>query len=129
MDKIQETLTKYFKDKAKFVLLFGSTAKGSNNSESDIDIGVYYSEPKEFSEWFEDQTQLSELFQKEVDLIYLNESDTIITMQVLANGNLVFCNDISLFHSFKAQKISEYIDFKQDRKIIEDNLLRKKNNA
>ena len=44
-------------------------------------------------------------------------------MQVLANGELIVNNNHNLFVRYKARKISEYIDFKMDRKAIEENIL------
>lgn len=69
---------------------------------------------------------LTELMHRKVDLIVLNRSDIIITMQALANGKLILNNNPGKFLEYKAQKISEYIDFKRTRKIIEDNLVGKR---
>ncbi|MEM4261016.1 MAG: nucleotidyltransferase domain-containing protein [Candidatus Woesearchaeota archaeon] len=108
-----------------FVLVFGSFATGNFNDESDIDIGIYVND-KLYSE--ETITEIidkfNELTDREIDLVVLNDADPIITMQILANGKLIYCKDKHQFNLYKARKISEYLDFKMSRKIIEDNLLK-----
>jgi uncharacterized protein len=118
-----EAIQKKLLDKVEFALLFGSSITDRFTNNSDIDIGIYC---KEHSMTFEHRLallgELEASINREIDLILLNTSDIIITMQIIANGKLIINNNPGLFTLFKAQKIGEYIDFKQDRKIIEDNL-------
>ncbi len=119
--KLKELLA----DKVEFALIFGSILKEHFNEESDIDVAVYLKQPPvNWRERLELQVELSTHFSQELDLVILNSSDIIITMQVLANGELLINNDPHKFIRFKAQKLSEYPDFKMSRKIIEDNMLR-----
>ncbi|MBD3347061.1 MAG: hypothetical protein GF401_18560 [Chitinivibrionales bacterium] len=112
-------------DRVEFALLFGSVLTENFADESDIDCAAYFKEPpKSFSDRAQLIIDLEDALQKKFDMIFLNSSDIIITMQVLANGELVINNDPGKFVVYKAQKISEYIDFKKSRKIIEDSMLR-----
>lgn len=120
IDGIKEVL----KDSVEFALLFGSAVTGRMTLESDIDIGAYFKKPIGFDEILGIKAALSDKTDRDIDLIVMNTGDTIITMQILANGKLFINNDPGFFIRYKAGKIGEYIDFKMDRKIIEDNLLR-----
>lgn len=113
------------REKAEFVLLFGSIKSGRIMPESDIDIGVYLKKGKlDFEEYLRLKGALSDASEREVDLVILNTCDIIIAMQIIANGELIINNNPGMFIRYKAEKISEYIDFKMSRKIIEENLLR-----
>lgn len=110
--------------KAEFALVFGSITNGNFNEQSDIDVAVYLN--PEFNtreKKIEIRKEIINLFNRDTDLIFLNDADIIITMQALANGTIIINENPSHFILLKAQKISEYIDFKISRKIIEDNML------
>jgi len=93
--------------------------------ESDIDIGIYLKKGKpDFEEYFKLKGALSDASDRDVDLVILNTCDIIIAMQIIANGELIVNNNPGMFIRYKAEKISQYIDFKMSRKIIEENLLR-----
>lgn len=122
--EILDPVISILKDDVEFALLFGSIRTGRILPESDIDLAVYLKkQPIEFKEYIDLKTRLSATTERDIDLIILNSCDIIITMQVLANGELVVNNNHNLFVRYKAQKISEYLDFKMDRKAIEENIL------
>jgi|WetSurMetagenome_2_1015567.scaffolds.fasta_scaffold00026_66 predicted nucleotidyltransferase len=113
------------REKAEFALVFGSLKSGRIMPESDIDIGVYLKKGKpDFEEYFKLKGALSDASDRDVDLVILNACDIIIAMQIIANGELIINNNPGMFIRYKAEKISQYIDFKMSRKIIEENLLR-----
>ena len=113
------------REKAEFALLFGSIKNGRIMPESDIDIGVYLKKGKpDFEEYLNLKGVLSDESDRDVDLVILNTCDIIIAMQIIANGEMIINNNPGKFIRYKAEKISEYIDFKMSRKIIEENLLR-----
>jgi len=72
---------------------------------------------------------LSEELGRDVDLVFLNDCDPIIAMQVLANVALILNNDPACHLRFFMRTISEYLDFKCSRRIIEDHLLDKRQYA
>lgn len=124
-NQIIQSLSDYLKDRVTFALVYGSILKSSFNQNSDVDIAVY---PKKFGGTLSDvldfQTELSDRIQQDADVVLLDRADLIITMQILANGRLIVNNDPGAFIRFKALKISQYIDFKMSRKIIEDRMLK-----
>lgn len=110
---------------ADFALLFGSSASDRMTDESDVDFAIYLAPVF----WGQDQLAIREDFRsclnRDLDLIFLNDADIIITHQVLTTGELVFERVSGAFAEFKGQKLSQYLDFKLSRKVIEDNLLKK----
>jgi predicted nucleotidyltransferase len=130
IELISQVLEKQFSEKIDFALIYGSFAKGNYNEESDIDIGIFINEEKLSEKTIIDiKDSLDDVSDRDVDLVVLNNADTIITMQILANGKLIYCRDKHQFNLFKARKISEYLDFKMSRKIIEDNLVKRQSNV
>ncbi|MBD3321854.1 MAG: hypothetical protein GF350_12230 [Chitinivibrionales bacterium] len=124
LESIVSRIEPILKNQVEFALLFGSVLTENFAGESDIDCAAYFKEPPgSFSDRAQLTLDLEDALQKKVDFIFLNSADTIITMQVLANGELIINNDPGEFVVYKAQKISEYIDFKRSRKIIEDSML------
>jgi len=120
---IIDGIKEFLKEKVEFALLFGSTVTGRVSAESDIDIGVFFNKTPGFDEYIELKRTLSEASNRDVDLVTLNTCDTIISMQILATGIIFINNNPGFFVRYKAGIIGEYIDFKIDRKIVEDNLL------
>ena len=123
-EKIIDDLRSQLIDKAEFAFIFGSFAKDSFNNSSDIDVAVYLkSEFINRDKRTEITKNLILHLKRDIDIIFLNDSDLIISMQVIANGELIFLNDESKFILYKAGVLSRYPDFKMSRKIIEDNML------
>jgi predicted nucleotidyltransferase len=111
----------------EFVIVFGSILNEKFNHESDIDVAVMFKSDSDFQEKRDELVlKFYKLSNHDVDLIVLNNTDIIITMQALANGQLIFYRDIHEFNIFKSQKLSEYADFKLSRKLLESNFLKHK---
>ena len=123
--QIINNLSQALADRVVFAMVYGSILKPSFNQKSDVDVALYLNHNEDTPEnLFNFQAELSEATGRDVDLVFLNRADLIITMQILTNGQLIVENDHRQFIEFKALKISQYIDFKMSRKIIEDNMLK-----
>lgn len=123
MGNIETILKNYLTPIAQFTILFGSVVTDRFNDRSDIDCAVYFNSKPSYKDTARITGELEDIVGREVDLICLNQADIIITMQALANGKVLFVHDIGFYHLYKAKRITEYIDFKLSRKIIEDALL------
>ena len=127
-NQIIENLNEYIANKVEFALLFGTLVTDRFTEKSDVDLAIYLKEYEKkslpFSKKMEIINEISSAIGRDVDIIFLNESDPIITMQVLANGELILNNNHHVFYQFKARAISLYSDIKMGRKIIEDNLIK-----
>lgn len=123
-EKIKTKLIQLLNKEVVFAYIFGSLASGRIHRQSDIDLAVYLDD---FRGSLDDKLsffgKVNAALDREVDVIFLNDADIIITMQILANGELIINNDPSKEVLFKAAKVSEYADFKFSRQIIEQNML------
>lgn len=124
VSKIESELKKYLSKKVKFAFLFGSALTKYFRPESDLDLAIYLGRKIQTQEFLHFKENLEEHFRNNYnfDLVLLDTADPIIAMQVLEAGKLLIKDDIDEFINFKARMISQYIDFKMDRKIIEDSL-------
>ena len=125
-NEIQTTLTKLLINKADFALLFGSWAKGNDhiNSESDVDCGAFF-HPDIVNDksYFDIAEQFEIIVGRKLDLVCLNTADIIIASQIIATGEELFSHSKNQLDTYRANVMSRYLDFKQSRKIIEDNIL------
>ncbi len=114
------------KGKYHFALLLGSVGTDRFHNESDVDIAVYFKKEFSHEELSKFSVQLEEQFDRDCDLIQLNKVDPIYARQALTTGRELSVIDRSFFNLWKAEQLSKYPDFKKSRKIIEENLLKRK---
>ena len=119
---INETLT----DLAEFGYLMGSAETERFNIKSDIDVAVFWKEMCTEDQKKKCWAALEDKFNRDVDLVSLNDTDVIFARQVLETGRLIFNKNPGVFLKWKMEKMSEYPDFKASRKIIEGNILNRK---
>ena len=123
---ISNSITEILSGDAEFAFLMGSAETERFNADSDIDIAVFWKSQVTKEKINESWKLLEESFQREVDLVSLNDIDVIFARQVLEKGRLLFKNEDGLLLKWKMEKLSVYPDFKASRKIIEDNILNRK---
>ena len=125
-NEIKKILTELLIDKADFALLFGSWAKGEayTTNESDVDCGVYfYPQIVKDRSYYALAEQFESVVGRKLDIICLNNADIIIASQIVATGEELFSHSKNKLDAYRANVMSRYLDFKQSRKIIEDNIL------
>ncbi|MCG3154932.1 MAG: hypothetical protein DKINENOH_01528 [bacterium] len=125
LDDISSRLQTVLAGRVKFALLYGSILTPYFNADSDLDLGVFFGRPVSSGDKLGLQHLLEEALaqQYEFDLVVLDTADPIIAMQILANGRLIVEEDRLAFIRYKARMISQYLDFKMDRKRLEDRIL------
>ncbi len=119
-------LQDYFncRDEIVAVYLFGSLVGPGLSEESDIDIGLLYQDGTQpgFEEQLILQDDLTQLLQREVDLVVLNQASPILRYQVLKHGICILKHDPSKVCSFFVTTLNEYFDLKMNRQVIERSL-------
>ena len=130
-EQILESLRGCLQDKVQFALYFGSfgtdrfVVRNESFDPSDIDLAVFLGREADFDEQmdmtFDIQRSLSHAY--ETDVVFLDNADPIIKKQVMDNGTPFVMNDRDAWISFKMKAINEYIDFKMDRRLIEEKLV------
>lgn len=124
--EIEIILRELLQNKADFAFLFGSWTKSEAyvTSESDVDCGAFFHPTiVEDLSYFDIAEHFEFLVGRKLDLVCLNTADIIIAAQVISNGEELFARSKQQLLVYRAAVMSRYIDFKQSRKIIEDNIL------
>jgi predicted nucleotidyltransferase len=96
----------------RLAILFGSTAKGTQRGDSDIDIGIIPEDPEmSLAEELTLQTEMSRVSGRQVDLVRLDRASTILRWQVVRYGRPLFEAEPFAMARFTADAIAEYLDF------------------
>ncbi|MEW5758196.1 MAG: nucleotidyltransferase domain-containing protein [Candidatus Omnitrophota bacterium] len=128
---IKEKLNGYFsaQRKIKFAYLFGSAASNKTNKFSDIDIAVFLNENISIQEYSDRKlsimNDLSKIFDKNIDIVILNNANSFLKYQVLKNGVEVYESYKGANRNFKVYAVLEYFDFLFIRRNMEDALIRR----
>jgi predicted nucleotidyltransferase len=106
------------------VFIFGSFATRRITSYSDIDIAILFESLPDVYETNQLRDELTELLNRDTDVIVLNNASPILRMQVLKKGVLILSKERRYFHQFFVDTVNQYDDLKRIRKNCEDSILR-----
>ena len=112
----------HFCDDVLFAYLFGSLAKGSVVPLSDVDIAVYLSEKRDYSEKKVDILgALNDILETdEIDLVILNTAPLSLEMRILENKTVLVEKDTFFRHRYESAVIRKYLDFSVMESVILD---------
>lgn len=97
------------------IILFGSFAKGTARSDSDIDLAILTDHPGTPYELFIAAQKLAEELGRDVDLLDLKAASTVLKAQVIGHGSILFCSDENKRQWFFTRSFSEYVQLNEDR--------------
>jgi len=118
-------LISFFSVKVKFAFLFGSANSRYFNENSDIDIAIWLnSHPQSIEDIYimKNSAEKQIDFKRDIDIVILNNADTIITNQIITKGKLIINNDPYFTDKFIITSQSKYSDFKYWRFNLENDL-------
>jgi len=96
----------------RLAILFGSTARGTQRNDSDIDIGIVPEDPElPLNEELTLQTELSRVSGRQVDLVRLDRASTLLRWQVVRYGRALVEAEPFAAARFTADTVAEYLDF------------------
>jgi len=116
IDRIQEA-TDYLNTRGDvlFAYLFGGLAKGPPKPLSDVDIAVYLSGNVDFAHekaaLLEDLVDI--LHTDEIDLVVLNQSSLLLSMNVIKHNCVLVDKKPFLRHAFQSLIMRKYFDHHQ----------------
>jgi predicted nucleotidyltransferase len=94
--------------------LFGSRAKGTAAGESDFDIAVLFKKKPADSSVHREiaflTVALCKILLAEIDIISLNDASLLLKYEVVAHGQLLYCENEEERIRFEVSVIKEYID-------------------
>ena len=130
MRAAQKKIIKIFFDHAGVdaVLVFGSQVSERTTADSDIDLAVLYNNRKipSVEKVLDLKEDLSGKLKKRVDLVLLNRSNPILTHQIFKLNMVIFNKNPTHLDEIFVKHVTAYADLKRSRKVIEDNILKRK---
>lgn len=106
------------------VYRFGSTASGTAGPESDVDLAVLARTRLDANARFELQNRLTSVFRRPVDLVDLRAASTVMAMQVVGAGTVLYENDPAERGRFEDLTFSLYARLNEERRGILDRVAR-----
>ena len=107
-----DLLKRYFERRGDVALafLFGSSARGFDGRDSDVDIAIYLTEKEQ-----EDRIwgEVSRIVEREIDLILLNDAPATLISNVFKTGIPLVIKDRRLYWDLYLTKTLEAEDFSQ----------------
>ena len=112
-------------ENVRLAFLIGSFAAGTARPDSDVDVAVLFGRVPDYMDVLGLRDRLSDLMEREADLVVLNDSGPVIRMQVLKTG-IRLRAEKGAYEEFFVRTVNEYDDLKQIRAPIEEAVLRKR---
>ena len=116
-EKIKELLLE--KTECEAIVRFGSYARGTQNSESDIDIAIKTKNKIDKKTLYKISIELSDKLEKDIDLINLDdEISDAFRYEILITGKTLYCEDEFKFEMYKLDMYREYLELNESRQMI-----------
>ena len=96
--------------KIKFIILYGSAAKGESTSLSDIDLAVYYHGDKK--ERFDFRIKILGRVSNKFDIQIFQDLPLYIQSEILSTGKVIYYRDYKEIFNIFMKTIREFEDFK-----------------
>lgn len=103
---------------------FGSTVSGQTLRESDVDFALLAPRPLEPLERWEWQEKLAARLHRSVDLVDLLRASTVLRMQVVSSGIVLFESNRAARDRFETAVFSSYARLNEERRAILDQVRR-----
>lgn len=97
---------------------FGSQAKGTARSGSDVDLAILTYSPVPDLRRFELAQELAVQLHRDVDLVDLRTASTVMRMQVLSTGMCLDARDESACRAFEMYVYADYARLNEERREI-----------
>ncbi|MDN4524007.1 type VII toxin-antitoxin system MntA family adenylyltransferase antitoxin [Fictibacillus fluitans] len=120
MNKREEQIIRFLAAELEpyLIVLFGSTIKGNENQDSDVDIGYLSDKEIDHYERFMKSQELASILNKEVDLVDLKKASTVFQAQIVGTGKVIFCADDKRRMEFEMMTLKMYAKLNEEREII-----------
>ncbi len=106
------------------IYLFGSMAADAVHDSSDIDLAILPQSPLSNKERWNLQQELAIALRTDVDLVDLLSASTVMRVQIVSTGEVLFEGDSTKRAEFEMVTFSMYARFNQERREILDQVRR-----
>ena len=101
---------------------FGSRAVGAMHATSDVDLAILTNSPLDAKVRYDLQERVADRLHVQVDLLDLRVASTVMRVQVLEHGELLFERDGHRREIFEALALSAYARLNEERRAIIDDI-------
>ena len=114
MDSTLNDLRQYLlqDDNTCFALIFGSYARGHARHDSDLDLALWFRDPPQGLFLLDIISILSNIAQKEVDLVVLNRASAFLRHQIIKEGIRFLIKDPVGYRQFREKTMIDYDIYK-----------------
>jgi predicted nucleotidyltransferase len=95
-------------DRIRLAAIFGSSARGTSSSKSDLDVGVLGVPVRDLPKT---AVQLARIAGREVDLIDLASAPPLLRVEIARDGVLLFARSNHLWSEFRGQALIDWWDW------------------
>ncbi|MDG5788874.1 nucleotidyltransferase domain-containing protein [Evansella sp. AB-P1] len=97
------------------IIMFGSTVKGNLKKDSDFDIAFLSDVNIGKYELFMTSQELASKINRNVDLIDLNQANTVFQAQIIHTGKVIYCTDEKKKAQFELKTLKMYAKLNEER--------------
>ncbi|MBH0171451.1 nucleotidyltransferase domain-containing protein [Fictibacillus sp. 18YEL24] len=117
---MQEQVISFLSEKLGpyLIIVFGSTAKGIDRVDSDLDIAYLSDHKIEKYDRFILGQELATLINKDVDLVDLKQASTVFAAQIIQSGKTILCKDNKRRMGFEMKTLKMYAKLNEEREIV-----------
>ena len=114
MDSTLNELKQYLlrDDNTRFSLIFGSHARDVAKPDSDLDLALCFRDPPQGLALLDMVNTLSNIAQKEVDLVVLNGASAFLRHQIIREGIRFLIKDPVGYRQFREKTMIDYDIYK-----------------
>ncbi len=95
------------------IYIFGSVADGVDNAGSDIDVAFLAEDSLDDVARWNIAQELAINFQRDVDLIDLNNCSEVLRFQIVSKGQLIFAKNKKIVNQFADKSYWLYMDLQE----------------
>jgi uncharacterized protein len=117
-NRIIPTLRERFGEQLVGIYLYGSQASGDATSNSDWDIALLPTSKMNAVTLWKVGQELARFLDRDVDLVDLLQTSTVMQYEIIRNGKRLFAQDESACNAFESQVWSMYLRFNEERSEI-----------
>lgn len=103
---------------AYVIIVFGSYGKGLAREDSDIDIAYLGDSELGGYENFMLAQEIAALLGRDVDLLDLRRSSTVMKAQIITGGEVIYCSDEMRRADFFMKALKEYALLNEERAVV-----------
>lgn len=103
---------------------FGSTARGDERSDSDVDVAVLARAQLPGRRLLDLMAAIAEVVRREVDVVDLRTASTVLRMQVVGQGIPLPVGDASARGAFEDRVYQDYVRLNEERRDILEQIAR-----